>query len=101
MIITFSPIRSDDTLELSRADDVLTVNGQTLDFGPLPEGGQLPAVATGCPWFVPGSLITRAGGQLHLVLYLPHGAAAPEARRFPQPVTVTLNGPIMLPGDTP
>ncbi|MEE1706884.1 hypothetical protein [Pseudomonas aeruginosa] len=47
MIITLSPYLplpgSDEHLMLSRAGDVLTVNGQAFDFTPLPEGGELPA----------------------------------------------------------
>ncbi|HCI1794214.1 TPA: hypothetical protein NOE57_006458, partial [Pseudomonas aeruginosa] len=46
MIIKLSPFAplpgSDERLSLSRAGDVLTVNGQAFDFTPLPEGGELP-----------------------------------------------------------
>jgi len=47
MRITLSPQSRDDRLTLHRAGDVLTINGQALDFGPLPQGGSLPAAATG------------------------------------------------------
>lgn len=49
MIIKLSPFAplpgSDERLSLSRAGDVLTVNGQAFDFTPLPEGGELPTEA--------------------------------------------------------
>lgn len=96
MILIFSPVRMDETLTLSRAGDAVTLNGATLDFGPLPEGGVLSAGAIGSPW-IAGD-VTRTGGVLTVPLILPHGANAPEQTRFPQPMVVTEDGPIVLPG---
>jgi len=99
MQIILSPQNRDDRLTLERKGDVLTVNGEAFDFGPLPEGGTLPAAAIASAWFA--GPVTRIGGVLHLTLILPHGHNAPEATRFPVPVTAG-DGPVALPAyDTP
>lgn len=95
MHLTFSPMRRDDRLSLSRAGDVLTINGVAFDFGPLPDGATLPRAAVDCEWLA--GPVERIGGVLHLTLILPHGPNAPEATRFPEPITVTGDGPITLP----
>ena len=95
MKISFTPQLRADALLLSLDGDVLTVDGIAYDFGPLPEGGTLPRAAVGCPLLA--SDVTREGGHITLTLILPHGSDAPEAARFPQPITVTQNGPVPLP----
>lgn len=95
MIISFSPVRMDVVLQVSREEDVLTINGTALDFGPLPDGGSLPREAVDCPWLA--SDVTREGGLLRLTLILPHGAGAPPETLFPAPVMVTGNGPVPVP----
>jgi len=100
MKITLSPQFRDDPLTLHRTGDVLTVNGDAFDFGQLPEGATLPRAAVGCDW-IEGN-VTRTGGVIHLTLILPHGANAPEATRYPAPLTLTGDGPVELPlYDTP
>ncbi|HEJ6449530.1 TPA: hypothetical protein SL854_006681, partial [Pseudomonas aeruginosa] len=73
MLIKLSPYAplpgAAERLSLSRAGDVLTVNGQVFDFTPLPEGGELPAEAIGSEWFA-GPVLRRAG-QLELILRFP------------------------------
>lgn len=96
MQITFSPVRSDETLILARRDDALLINGEVFDFAPLPEGGTLPADAVESAWFV--GPVRRVGGGLHLTVMLPHGADAPSEALFPVPVIVEEDGPIPLPG---
>lgn len=95
MHITFSPARSDARLDLARAGDVLTINGADFDFGPLAEGATLPAEAIDSAWFV--GPVERSGGELSVVLLLPHGPDAPEATRFPAPIEVAGDGPIAVP----
>jgi hypothetical protein len=97
MLVCFSPVRSDETLEARVSGDVLTVNGQPFDFGPLPEGATLPDGACGSDWIA--GPVERRGGVVAVTLRLPHGLAAPAARRFPQPVVVTA-GPVPLPPET-
>lgn len=99
MHITLIPTRNDDRLTLYRRGDVLTVNGQDYDFGPLPEGATLPREAVDCPWLA--SDVTRDAGQLRLTLILPHGAEAGEDARFPAPLALTADGPVTLPETHP
>ncbi|ORL61366.1 hypothetical protein B7H20_02925 [Pseudomonas aeruginosa] len=99
MIIKLSPFaplpRRDERLSLSRAGDVLTVNGQAFDFTPLPEGGELPAEAIGSEWFA-GPVLRRAG-RLELILRFPLAADASAAARFPEPLMIEADGPVELP----
>jgi hypothetical protein len=95
MHLTFSPMRRDDLLTLTRSGDVLTINGAAFDFSPLPEGATLPPEAIDSDWFA--GPVEQIGGILHLTLILPHGASAPQETRFPTPLTVTGDGPVTLP----
>jgi len=95
MLIDLVPQRRDGVLVLHRAGDVLTVNGAALDFGPLPEGGTLPAEAVGCDWLA--AEVTRTGGRVRLALILPHGPEAPPQVLFPAPLDLEEDGPVMLP----
>jgi hypothetical protein len=94
MHLTFSPMRRDDRLSLSCAGDVLTINGIPYDFGPLPDGATLPQEAVDCDWLA--GPVERVDGVLHVALILPHGANAPEATLFPQPITAATDGPVTL-----
>ncbi|ARE84935.1 hypothetical protein KZZ08_17145 [Roseovarius mucosus] len=95
MQITLSPTRRDTPLTLSRTGDALTLNGEVLDFTPLPEGATLPREAIASDWFA--GPVERVGGTLRLTLVLPHGANAPQETLFPAPLTLTGNGPVTLP----
>jgi hypothetical protein len=95
MKFTFSPLRHDTPLRLHRVGDVLTLNGEAFDFAPLPEGALLPAEAIESEWFA--GPVERVDGELQVLLFLPHGPCAPEATRFPVPLTVTEDGPVPLP----
>lgn len=97
MRITLSPVRLDETLTASRAGDVLTLNGEAFDFGPLPEGATLPAEAISSEWIV--GPVSRIDGEMHLTLRLPHGPNPSQAVAFPAPLTVLGDGPIPLPTD--
>ncbi|HBW09466.1 MAG: hypothetical protein JL55_18945 [Pseudomonas sp. BICA1-14] len=97
MHITLSPVRLDETLAANRAGDVLTLNGEAFDFGPLPEGGTLPAEAIASDWII--GPVSRIDGELHLTLRLPHGPNPSRAVAFPEPLTVLEDGPVPLPFD--
>jgi len=99
MHITLSPVRLDETLTATRAGDVLTLNGQAFDFGPLPEGATLPAEAIDSEWIV--GPVSRIDGDLHLTLRLPHGPDPSQAVAFPKPLVVMVDGEIDLPFDPP
>lgn len=95
MRIHFSPIRSDLSLTLYKGGDVLVVNGIPFDFGQLPDGATLPANAIGSDVFA--GPVERLDGELQVTLLLPHGPNPSSAQAFPQPLTVTEDGPIPLP----
>lgn len=94
MILNFAPQRGPD-IDIRVDGDTLTVDGTTLDFGPLAEGDILPAAATGCDWLTGN--IAREAGQIVLTLILPHGPDATRDRRFPDPVTLTSGRPSLPP----
>lgn len=85
----------DEMLRVDREGDVLYVNGEVVDLAPLLEGATLPAAAIDCKWFV--GQVDRINGELDLTLILPHGPNAPHSTRFPEPITVTDDGPVALP----
>lgn len=95
MKISFSPMRRDDTLTLSKNGDTLAINGEAFDLSGIPEGATLPRDAVDCEWLA--SDVERIDGALHMTLILPHGADAPHEALFPEPLTVTSDGPIELP----
>ncbi|MNQ55091.1 hypothetical protein D3C85_691730 [compost metagenome] len=99
MHINLSPVRTDETLTVTRAGDVLTINGQPFDFTQLPEGATLPAEAIASDHFA--GPVERIDGVLHLCLRLPHGPNPSHAVAFPGPISVTADGPVALPFDPP
>ncbi|MDR2330542.1 MAG: hypothetical protein LBE58_13130 [Comamonas sp.] len=97
MKIQLSPQVRADTLEVFKAGDKLTINGEDFDFAPLAEGGLLPAAAVDCE-FVVGD-VRRQGGELELTLLLPIAWDAPESCAFPQPILNPADGRVPLPTD--
>ena len=95
MIITLSPQRRDDTLIVLKQGDILTINGETLDFTQLQEGATLPKAAVGNPFVV--SDVERIDGGLHLSLLLPYGRGASSAAKFPEPIINPADGELELP----
>lgn len=92
----FSPLPGDTrSLEAFRQGDVLTINGQSIDFSVIPDGATLPADAIDCEW-ITGN-VERINGVLHITLIFPHGADASEAARFPEPIVDPADGNIDLP----
>ncbi len=97
MILSFTPLRSDAVLEITRKGDSLKINGKLYDFGAVPEGAILPQEAVDCPELA--SDVTREGGAIRLTLILPHGANSPKERCFPAPIVLRKNGPVALPSN--
>lgn len=97
MHISFSPQRRDDTLTLEKTGDLLRINGELFNFGPLNDGDTIPAGAIPCGWIV--GPVERIEGEVHLTLILPHGPNPSEAVAFPEPIHVTQDGPIAIPHD--
>lgn len=94
MILNLSPQVREDTLELSVASDVVTINGEAFDFGPLNEGDILPGEAVSSE-FVVGD-VTRTGGAIVMTIILPTSQASTAAANFPTPITQS-NGTVELP----
>ena len=95
MKLTFTPMRRDDHIELSKQGDTLTINGEAFDLSGIPEGATLPREAVQCDLLA--SDIERINGVLQLTLILPHGAQAPQETLFPVPIHQTQDGPVDLP----
>ena len=95
MIFNLSPIRDDRVLNITKQGETLTINGVPYDFSQLPEGATLPNEAIGCEFIV--SDVNRVNGEIELTILLPHGANASHEARFPQPITMTTDGQVVLP----
>jgi len=98
MNIIFYPCRSDATLTLSVAGDVLSVNGTELDFSAVPPGATLPRAAIACP-LIAGDVERDGSGLLTVPVILPLAAEAPAAARFPLPLTEVPDDIVTLPGE--
>lgn len=98
MRISFSPQRRDDALTLEKSHgDRLRINGELFNFNPLEDGGTIPAGSIPCEWIV--GPVERTDGEIHMTLILPHGSNPSQAVAFPEPITVTEDGPIAVPFD--
>jgi hypothetical protein len=98
MRISFSPQRRDEALVLEKTNgDRLRINGELFNFNPLAEGDSLAAGDVPCA-FITGP-VERIDGEIYLTLILPHGPNPSQAVAFPQPITVTEDGPIVIPQD--
>jgi hypothetical protein len=93
--ITFSPVRMNERLVLDMRGDTVIVNGESFDFSRLLEGATLPREAIISEWF-PGDVM-RTAGVLSMTIRLPHGPYAPEETRFPEPITIEVDGVVKLP----
>ncbi|WP_336057378.1 hypothetical protein [Nitratireductor sp. CH_MIT9313-5] len=96
MNISFIEQRSDFSLTASKTGDVLTLNGEAFDFSPLPEGGTINGGDIPSDWIVGN--VTRVNGAINLTLILPYGPNPTDEVLSPQPIIVTADGPIALPG---
>lgn len=97
MQIKLSPIRQDAELSIVRQGDMLTINGQALDFSPLLDGATLPAEAIHCEWI--NHPVERIDGKLVLTITMPHGGEAGKASRFPADILNPPDGRVHLPTD--
>jgi hypothetical protein len=95
MRISLSPQRRDDKVAVSKAGDLLTINGEQFDFTGLPDGATIPAGEVPCQWIV--GPVERIDGDLHLTLLLPHGPSPSQAVAFPTDIVDPVDGEIALP----
>lgn len=78
-------------LEASVNGDVLTINGEEIDFSGIPDGFRLPASAVNNKFFLSGSTdyIERKGKTLYFSLRLPVTEDTPEEyRNPPEPIVI-------------
>jgi hypothetical protein len=97
MQIAFSPQRRAGTLSVTKAGDILEINGASFDFTSLPNGATLPAGAVPCEWIA--GPVERVSGELRLTLILPHGASPPPPVAFPSPIDSPPDGALAIPFD--
>lgn len=98
MRISFSPQRRDDSLTLEKTSgDRLRINGELFNFNTLNDGDVIPAGTIPCDWIV--GPVEKVDGELRLTVILPHGPYPSRAVAFPEPITVTDDGPIEVPHD--
>jgi hypothetical protein len=96
--ITLSPqVNAMDDLSLSVDGDTITINGDVLDLSPMNDGDTLDAEAVDNPYVI--ETIRTANGTLYLTLLFPLRRGAPDEARFPQPITITTDGPVPLPAN--
>ncbi|MDQ1183592.1 hypothetical protein [Agrobacterium larrymoorei] len=95
MKISLSPIRLNDTLIVEKNGDRLRINGDLLNFGPLPEGGTIKLSDIPGGWICDD--VRRINGDLHICLVLPHGSDPAECVAFPSPLENPPDGVIDLP----
>ena len=88
--INLSPVRSDELQpEVFYVAPVITVDSVNYDLSELPEGATAKHPVLGT--------VERSGNDYELTLVITHGSNAPEVTRFPEPLTVTVDGPVELP----
>lgn len=95
MKIKLSPVRRDDTLELWKLGNILTVNGECFDFSRMTDGDTLPASAISSPWFF--GQVDNVGGELELILILPLPANYSQEQAFPAPLESVPDGLVVFP----
>ena len=95
MKIILSPQRRDDTLEVVKSGDILTINGEEFDLSPVGEGDTLPRDAIDSLWFA--GPVDRVNGELVLTLLLPNPWNYSQAQAFPLPLDNVPDGPVNLP----
>ncbi|WP_309086376.1 hypothetical protein [Chelativorans sp.] len=99
MRISFSPQRRWATALVveKTSGDRLRINGELFNFNAIPDGGTIPAGEIPCEWIV--GPVERIDGEVRVTLILPHGPNPSHAVAFPEPITVTEDGPIEVPSD--
>lgn len=98
MNIIFTAQRRDDALALAVAGDTLNINGEAFDFSGVSNGATLPREAIACD-LIAGPVERDGSGVLTVPMILPIGPDAPDAARFPDPMTGVPDGPVTLPGE--
>lgn len=99
MIINLSPCRMDGSLEVSKAGDTLTINGEQFNFSRMSDGDTLPVGAFSTMW-IAGD-VDKQNGELTLNLLLPLPQNYSQAQAFPVPLVNVADGAVVLPEPLP
>jgi hypothetical protein len=99
MLIKLMPARLDETLEVIKTGEVLTVNGEDFDLSLIGEGDTLPASAISSNWFF--DKVDRVGGELVLTLNLPLPWNYSQEQAFPVPLENVPDGLVAFPQPLP
>lgn len=99
MIINLSPQRRDDTLEVVKSGNTLTLNGEIFDFSQMADGDTLPAAAFSTIWIVGD--VDKQNGELTLSLLLPLPQNYSQSQAFPVPIVNVPDGAVALPQPLP
>jgi hypothetical protein len=99
MIIKLSPQRRDDTLEVVKAGNILTINGEDCDLTPMLEGSTLPRGAIGSLWF--DGDVAMSNGELTLTLLLPLPSNYSPEQAFPADLVAVPDGAVVFPAPLP
>jgi hypothetical protein len=95
MRIKLSPQRRDDTLDVVKTGDILTVNGEAFDLTPMGEGDTLPRSAIDSLWFAGD--VDKLDGELTLTLLLPNPWNYSPEQAFPVDLVDVPDGPVAFP----
>ena len=95
MIIKLSPVRRDDTLEVWKLGNILTVNGERFDFSRMADGDTLPQSAINSEWFTAD--VDLVDGELVLTLILPNPINFSPEQAFPVDLVDVPDGPVAFP----
>ncbi|MHC1549056.1 hypothetical protein [Phyllobacterium sp. K27] len=87
--VKLSPQRRDDRLHIEKRGDTLLVNGELFDPSTYDES------LGDSQWIVGRPEALEDGWSVTIIL--PHGSPAPRATRFPDPITLSADGPVELP----
>lgn len=88
--IKLSPIRDDRSLTIEAQGSVLVFNGQAIDLATYDPD------AAPSEWII--GPVARDGDDFMVTVLAPYGADAPHEAHWPEPITVTEDGPVQLPG---
>ncbi|WP_230848476.1 hypothetical protein [Pseudomonas amygdali] len=92
-------VKREQTLEVIKNGDILTINGEAFDFSPMPEGATLPVSAIKSEWFFGDA--ERTNGVLTLVMWLPLPANYSQEQAFPRDLVNVPDGPVVFPKPLP
>ncbi|QOI04620.1 hypothetical protein [Pseudomonas savastanoi] len=99
MIIKFSPVRTDDKLDLIKFGNSLSINGELFDFSRMVDGDTLPRDAIKSQWF--HGDVEMNEGQLSVLIMLPNPYNYSPEQAFPVPMNDVPDGEVILPKPLP